>query len=226
MNYQKLHDSLVAIGRQRGNKKRKGFELHHVIPTCMGGSDDESNKALLTYREHFVAHRILTKLYPNHSGLHYAVWRMTNDGKHNVSSRTYEKARQNFIDNHNSKTPEARARWAEDGNPGKTPENRKASSGRLTLQNLQSYAEGKHPSQKPENQKAASGRWLGSNNPASKPENRTASSKRAKEQVQCPCCDLIGGGINMKRYHFDNCFQHLENVGLTREQIKAKRSTL
>ena len=65
MNYQRLHDALVAVGRQRGTKERNGFDLHHVIPSCMGGSDDESNKALLTFHEHFVLHRLLTKLHSN-----------------------------------------------------------------------------------------------------------------------------------------------------------------
>src|SRR4051812_42454515 len=36
-------------------------EKHHIIPKSMGGSNDEANIALLTFREHFIAHMLLTK---------------------------------------------------------------------------------------------------------------------------------------------------------------------
>ena len=195
MNYQKLYDSIMATGRQRGTKERPGFDLHHVIPSCMDGSDYESNKALLTYREHFVAHRILTKIHLNHSGLHCAVWRMTNNGKHKKSGRTYEKARQNFIDNHPSKTPEnrkaRRKAWEGSGNPGKKPENRKAISERNKL-----------------------------------PDHKKVASKQLGQQAKCPHCLLIGQSFVMSRWHFDNCLQHTDNFGLTRQQIKARRNRL
>jgi len=189
VNYQKCHDALVDIGRQRGTRQRPGFELHHVIPSCMGGSDDESNKALLTYREHFVLHRILTKLHPSHSGLHCAVWRMMNDGKHEKSGRVYEKARQNFIDNHHSKTSENRVAaskrgklaWSGDGNPAKKPKNRKSKS----LQQKLAWEGDSHPSKKQKNRKAKSDQLSKQNSqahaegkhPMQKPENRAA--KRA-----------------------------------------------
>jgi len=187
VNYQKLYDSIAAIGRQRGAKELLGFELHHVVPECMNGSDDESNKALLTFREHFVAHRVLTKIHPKHRGLHCAVWRMTNDGKHKVSSRVYEKARQNFIDNHHNKTPEGRARWLGEANPAHKLENREAASKRMT----------------------------GKANPSNRPENHAKHQK-----AQCPCCFKVGQKLAISRWHFDNCLQHPDNLGQTRQQIK------
>jgi hypothetical protein len=37
-------------------------EVHHVMPRSLGGSDDSSNLVRLTYREHFIAHWLLTKI--------------------------------------------------------------------------------------------------------------------------------------------------------------------
>ena len=37
-------------------------EKHHIIPSCLGGSNDSENKVLLTAREHYVCHRLLTKM--------------------------------------------------------------------------------------------------------------------------------------------------------------------
>lgn len=36
-------------------------ERHHIIPKSIGGTNDTSNIAILTYREHFIAHWLLTK---------------------------------------------------------------------------------------------------------------------------------------------------------------------
>lgn len=37
-------------------------EKHHIIPKCLGGSNDESNLIKLTARQHFIAHLLLTKM--------------------------------------------------------------------------------------------------------------------------------------------------------------------
>jgi hypothetical protein len=48
------------------------FEKHHIIPQCLGGTNEPSNIVKLTPREHFLAHRLLAKMYPEHGGLLYA----------------------------------------------------------------------------------------------------------------------------------------------------------
>jgi len=53
------------------------MERHHIVPKCLGGSNDESNLVYLTPEEHFVAHQLLVKMNPGHRGLIYAVHQMT-----------------------------------------------------------------------------------------------------------------------------------------------------
>ena len=36
-------------------------ERHHIVPKSLGGPDDDCNLVTLTYREHFIAHWLLTK---------------------------------------------------------------------------------------------------------------------------------------------------------------------
>ena len=74
--YKKTYDALIEKGRQRGNKKSEldyYTESHHIIPKCMGGTDEENNLVLLTYKEHVIAHRLLTKIYPEQQKLFAAV---------------------------------------------------------------------------------------------------------------------------------------------------------
>jgi hypothetical protein len=37
-------------------------EIHHIMPKCLGGNNDSSNLVELTAREHFIVHRLLTKM--------------------------------------------------------------------------------------------------------------------------------------------------------------------
>lgn len=39
------------------------LENHHILPISLGGTDDNVNMVMLTTREHFLAHLLLTKIY-------------------------------------------------------------------------------------------------------------------------------------------------------------------
>lgn len=40
-------------------------ERHHIIPVSLGGDDNLDNYALLTLREHKLAHILLARIWPN-----------------------------------------------------------------------------------------------------------------------------------------------------------------
>lgn len=63
MNYEKIYDDLCFKGISRGYGKGYGFEFHHIIPRCLGGKDSKDNLAKLTAREHYIAHKLLTKIH-------------------------------------------------------------------------------------------------------------------------------------------------------------------
>jgi len=44
-------------------------EKHHIIPKCMGGSNDPENIVTLTAKAHYVAHHLLHKAYPENRKL-------------------------------------------------------------------------------------------------------------------------------------------------------------
>ncbi len=71
MNYYKHYKLLIKRAKERQLDGYK--ENHHIIPTCIGGTDDKSNRVDLTAREHFIAHILLVKIYPNEYGLIKAV---------------------------------------------------------------------------------------------------------------------------------------------------------
>lgn len=72
-------------------------ERHHIVPKCMGGTNDEDNLIDLFAREHFEAHRLLALENPENSSLIYA-WNMmfvqlNNGERYEPTADEYERAR-------------------------------------------------------------------------------------------------------------------------------------
>lgn len=61
MNYQKIYNDLIIKAQSENRKKKNGiyYENHHIIPKCLGGSDNKDNLVLLTAKEHYIAHALL-----------------------------------------------------------------------------------------------------------------------------------------------------------------------
>lgn len=75
MNYAEHYARLIE---RATHKKLDGFvfEHHHIVPVCLGGDDSKDNLVALTPEEHFVAHRLLAKMFPDSLALQKAYYKM------------------------------------------------------------------------------------------------------------------------------------------------------
>ena len=101
MNYQKIYNQLITRARSENRKKLKKtdtnyvyYENHHIVPEFFfinrirkgksgwldGDPNDPSNLILFTPEEHYTAHLLLVKIYPNISGITYAAKLMSGKG--------------------------------------------------------------------------------------------------------------------------------------------------
>lgn len=76
-------------------------ERHHIVPKCMGGSNEEENLIDLFAREHFEAHRLLALENPENEKLVYAWWMMCyvkdkNQQRVQVSADEYEEVKKYY----------------------------------------------------------------------------------------------------------------------------------
>lgn len=91
----------AILTKRSENVKFEYSEKHHILPKSMGGSNDKENLIYLSYREHYIAHYMLAKAFPNHN-ISSALTKMM-DGKERIkNSRLYETARI-FVSNSMSK---------------------------------------------------------------------------------------------------------------------------
>lgn len=80
MDYRRIYDGLINRAVERNWNRSTAVcyvEFHHITPRCIGGDDSNSNVVCLTAREHFIAHLLLTKIYPTESKLAFAAHMLT-----------------------------------------------------------------------------------------------------------------------------------------------------
>jgi len=103
MNYKKIYNQIIEnAGSKNRIKLNKNniayfyYENHHIIPKCLGGLDDKKNLVLLTAKEHFICHKLLTYIYRGNRKIALAFHKMAFSKKHNelVSARDYAYARE------------------------------------------------------------------------------------------------------------------------------------
>ena len=101
MNYYKIYYSIIE---SRKHNKYDGYtECHHILPRCLGGTNDKSNLVRLTAKEHFICHLLLTKMYAKGSSEYakmcHAFLMMTVSSKNQnryITAKKYEVLRKEY----------------------------------------------------------------------------------------------------------------------------------
>lgn len=104
--YYKIINNAISkkrVKRRHTHKNYVYFEIHHIIPKSLDGTDDILNLVLLTPREHFLCHYLLCKMVENNSVKWNKLVRAftfmnSSSSKQNryMNSRLYEYARKNI----------------------------------------------------------------------------------------------------------------------------------
>ena len=233
MDYIKIYKQLIERAQLENRTKSSSiyFESHHIMPKCLGGTNEKFNLVLLTPKEHFIAHKLLCEIYPTTDKLQYALWAMMNLCNHqqirdySISSTEYERVRIKYQSL--MKTPKTKehrnklsASW--------TDERRKNAS--IILSNRNKLRTSKnHPlygKKRPEHSKlmkekyslvkktisteirekiskTLTGRLL-----SNETKQKMKQTAQNRPMVTCTYCNLTAKfSPNMSRYHFDNCKQ-------------------
>jgi hypothetical protein len=74
------------------------YEVHHIIPKCMGGTDEDTNLIELFAKEHFIAHKLLAQENPENEKIVYAYTMMAfakneKQERYELTPEEYEEAK-------------------------------------------------------------------------------------------------------------------------------------
>lgn len=100
MDYQKVYNALISKRKEFPLEKTDSVytELHHILPRCLGGTDEPENLVRLTTREHFLAHKLLVRIH-DRKELRYALFLMSHSREGvRITSREFEDLRNYYAE--------------------------------------------------------------------------------------------------------------------------------
>lgn len=211
MNYENHYNMLIERAQRRNwTKTTSGcyVELHHILPRCLGGIDDNENLVYLTAKEHYVAHLLLAKIH-NSKELWFAV--LCFKGNHNnITGSMYAEARERQSTYMSENNPNKNKPSWNKGIPFSEESKQKMSDSQLKSRKIKSTC----PHCGKSVDRANYSKWHGDNckmspnyvKPKPSPRKKQVSwGPRNLKLVTCPHCGKQGKGGNMTRWHFDNC---------------------
>jgi hypothetical protein len=92
--------SIINNAASQARIKQDGvyYEIHHIIPKSMGGTNDKSNLVALTAKEHYRVHQLLVNMTTgkNRSKMINAFWFFANKDGCKISADEYQMIREEF----------------------------------------------------------------------------------------------------------------------------------
>jgi len=202
MNYLTVYNSIIEKSKCRVNDMY--VEKHHIIPKCIGGNNNSDNLVSLTYREHFICHWLLCKIYPDNYKLKAAFAKMLESNKNNkriTSSYMFDAVKRNLKD-----TQYPWLRNLEPWNKGKkglqVPWNKGIKTGPATEERKKKSSETLKKKYKTlEHHRKNKSPWNKGKKGLQVPWNKGIET--VKEE--CPHCNKMVDRLNMKKWHGDKC---------------------
>lgn len=219
MDYQKHYDLLIERAKTRNISVYT--EKHHIIPRCMGGSDEPENIVCLTAEEHYLAHQLLVKMYPTNGKLIYACKMMSMASRFHsgrMTSRIYGwireiVAEQNRINSIGTKHPPRSEEWKRKrresikGKPLSEAHKKRISEGMTGIkrsdefkQKMSRVASNRSKEHRDNLSASLTGRII-----SEEAKQKMRDSAKNTKPVICPHCGKEGNPRAMYRWHFDNC---------------------
>lgn len=99
MTYNEYINNIIQERGKNGIADGEYKETHHIIPKCLGGTNEKENLIDLYAKEHYEAHRLLALENPENNKLGFAWWMMAHcdkEGNREVTAEQYEEARKAF----------------------------------------------------------------------------------------------------------------------------------
>lgn len=219
--YTKWYYAIIDNAKQRSITTYT--ETHHIIPKSLGGSNEKDNLVVLTAREHFVCHLLLTKMTVGNAQRKMifaatAMMQLQNNRqtRHRVTNRLYQYIReqnslarkgtkQTLESNQKNSDSHKGIRWS-NGMTGKKHTNETKAKMSLIQKGKKHTEETKRKLSEMAKEQHADPLYV---NPMFKKEvldkHKSACLDRSSIKVECPHCNRMFSRNTYALWHGDNC---------------------
>jgi len=222
--YLKWYNSIVTRAAERSTESEFS-EKHHIIPKSLGGTNEAGNLVILTPREHFICHWLLTKITSGklRARMMFAIMTMRQENKYQtrydtkITSRIFEKIKLQLSESALLYFPRQSKglTYEEMYGVDRAKEYRQKIKDKRALQTFtpernQKISDANTGKLKgitlsSEHKKKLSLAHIGQYvSPDTKVKMAAAKIGKQQDIISCPHCGKSGGN-SMKRWHFENC---------------------
>ncbi len=208
--YTNWYNSIVSRAQSRILHNSIYTEKHHVIPKSLNGSNDISNIAILTPREHFICHLLLTKMVvgPHRRSMWYASYMMCKgSNRYKPNARTYEKLKQNMIAaNKERPGPNLGKTFSAEARANMSAASKGVPKGLFTKEHIDNMRKPKTEEHKQNLSTARLGKsWGYKHTDDTKAKMSNWQSGIPKEKVKCKFCNKETSVLNHIKWHGNKC---------------------
>ena len=217
--YTEWYFIIVISAKTKGRSRNSeiSYEEHHIIPKCksFNGNNTPENMVLLTFKEHFLVHWLLTKMCEGEfkAKMYYAFHAMSFDkgkAERNITSKKYELCRKYLIEANKIRKPPRGYKWSVEG---------RANLSKSLLGNTRRLGTSTTKEGKANMSKAAIGKVISEDTKlkmsrskigikkSEETKQRMSNAQRCISNLACPHCNKEGHYAAMNRWHFNNCKQ-------------------
>ena len=185
-------------------------EKHHILPKSMGGSNEPSNIAILTGREHFICHLLLTKMVEQKyiRSMWYASYMMCKGSKrYKPTARIYEKLKQHMIlANKDRPGPNLGRIFSAEARANMSAATKGKPKGPFTEDHINNMRKPKTEEHKKHLSESRLGKSWGHRHTEETKEKMSIWQKGVpKEKFKCEFCNKETSLMNHKRWHGSKC---------------------
>lgn len=208
--YTKWYYSIVNRGRSRVLPASIYTEKHHIIPKSLKGSNESNNIVILTAKEHFICHLLLTKMVTGKEkrSMWYACYMMCRGvERYKPTSRIYKICRENMVlANKERPGPNNGKILSEEHKKKISLATKGKPRGPKTEEHREKLRKPKTEEHKRNISKAKIGKSYGYRHKEETKEKMSSWQKGVtKPKVECEKCGNKFSILNYRRWHGPNC---------------------
>jgi hypothetical protein len=223
--YLKWYNNIIGNAKNRESSAITVIERHHIVPKSLGGTNKIENLVILTPREHFICHWLLTKITTGKEKgkMLFALISMRRENKYQtryntkITSKVFERIKLELAESYQTYFPSSKKglTYEEMYGEDRAKDCKQKIKDKRALQlftpernqkiSISNTGKLKGIPKSSEHKKSLSLSHLG-HLPSMETREKMAEAKVGKQQyiIVCPHCGKSGGNT-MRRWHFTNC---------------------
>jgi len=227
--YTICYNSIILRAKSRELSSSIYTEKHHIIPKSLKGTNDPANIVILTAKEHFICHLLLTRMVEGKSrrSMWYASYMMCKGiQRYKPTGRVYEILRQNMIKaNKERPGPNLNRVMPQEQKDKISVKQKNIPKGPMLEETKEKLRQKRSQSTKDKISKSRTGVSNGTRTNETKEKMAQWQKNIPKPKIECEFCNKEISIMNHAKWHGDKCKANPDSILYAAPQMNSTMKT-